>query len=312
MSVVNMRQIRLTKKTLQSGYILILVSAVLTSLAHVLAKPLVDGGTGFEINPVVLAACIYIINGAFFTPFTRKSTPVVLLGRRNVALLAIIGVSEIIALTTYFVGLKGSTAANASIFSNSEMIFSLIIVIIAFKEILRKNEIGPFAMIITGMLILPIGYDMYSHGMTLSNLVVSDLLIIVSGIFYASNVTICRYISGTIDSKRIMQIISLTSGACAVLALIAFHIPVDVELDSLGPIAMFAVGGTGIASMLFVVSLRMIGGARTILLFSSNSAFGIIFAAIILGETVTIVNMLSASLTFGGIYLLRNRLGSKH
>lgn len=312
MSIVNMRQIRLTKKTFQSGYILILVSAVLTSLAHVLAKPLVDNGTGFEINPVVLAACIYMINGAFFTPLTRKSAPIVSLGGRNIALLAVIGVSEIIALTTYFIGLKGSTAANASIFSNSEMIFSLLIVIIAFKEILKKNEIGPFAMIIIGMLILPIGYDMYSHGMVLSNLVISDMLIIISGIFYASNVTICRYISDTIDSKRIMQIISFASGACAVLALAAFHIPVDIEFESLGPIAMFAIGGTGIASMLFVVSLRMIGGARTILLFSSNSAFGIIFAAVILGETVTTVNMLSVSLTFGGIYLLRNKLGSKH
>ncbi|WP_268543994.1 DMT family transporter [Candidatus Nitrosotenuis cloacae] len=312
MSIVNVPTIRLTRKTFQSGYVLILISAILTALAHVLAKPLVDNEIGFEINPVVLAACIYMINGAFFTPFTRKSTPIVLLGGKNIALLAIIGISEGIALITYFIGLKGSTAANASIFSNSEMIFSLLIVTIAFKEVLKKNEIGPFTMIIIGMLVLPIGYDVYSHGMTFSNLVMSDILIIVSGVFYAFNVTICRYISNSIDSKRIMQVISFTSGACAVLALVAFHIPVDVEMSSFGSIAMFAIGGTGIASVLFVVSLRMIGGARTVLLFSTNSAFGIIFAAVILGETITMVNMGSLVLTFGGIYLLKNKLGNKH
>jgi drug/metabolite transporter (DMT)-like permease len=304
-----LRTISKNKNSFQLGYVLILISAVLASLVHVLAKPLVDNQVGFEIHPVTLAACIYIINGAFFTPFTRKSKPIASLGRRNLVLLAVIGISEVIALITYFFGLKDSTAANASIFSNGEIVFSLLIVMVIFKENLRKKEIGPFVMMLLGMMVLPVAYDFYSHGMVISEIVIGDILIIVSGTFYALDVMLCRYLSDKIDSKRITQITSLVSGTIAVAAMMAFHIPFNMDLLSLGPIALFAIGGTGLATMLFLVSLRLIGGVRTILLFSTNSVLGVVFAALILSETITVMNMISVALTFGGICLLRNRLG---
>lgn len=297
------------KNSFQLGYVLILISAVLASLVHVLAKPLVDNHVDFEIHPVALAACIYIINGAFFTPLTRKSRPITSLGRRNLVLLAAIGISEVIALITYFFGLKDSTAANASIFSNGEIVFSLLIVMVIFKEHLQKKEIGPFVMMLLGMMVLPVAYDFYSNGMAISEIVIGDILIIASGTFYALDVMLCRYLSDKIDSKRITQITSLVSGTIAVAAMLAFHIPFNVDLFDLGPLALFAIGGTGLATMLFLVSLRLIGGVRTILLFSTNSVLGVVFAALILSETITVMNMVSVALTFGGICLLRNRLG---
>lgn len=294
------------------GYVLILVSAVLAALVHVLAKPLLDNQTGIEINPVVLAACVYMINAAFFTPLTRKSTSITSLGKRNLALLAIIGISEVIALITYFFGLKESTAVNASIFSNGEIIFSLLIAMAIFKENLQKKEIGPFVMIITGMMVLPVAYDIYAHGVFLSDLVMGDILIIASGVFFAIDVMLCQYLSSKVDSKRLVQMVSLVSGGFAVAALVAFSIPVNIDPASLGPIAVFAIGGTGFSTMLFVISLRLIGGMRTMLLFSTNSVIGVMLAAAILGESITIATMASIALTFGGVVLLRDRLASRH
>ncbi|MFY9300611.1 MAG: DMT family transporter [Candidatus Nitrosotenuis sp.] len=302
----------ISSSSFRLGYVLILISAVLAALVHVLAKPLLDNQTGLEMSPVVLAACVYIINAAFFTPLTKKSAPIASLGKRNLGLLAIIGVSEVIALITYFFGLKESTATNASIFSNGEIIFSLLITVIIFKENLQKKEIGPFTMIILGMIVLPVAYDIYSNGMVLSDLVMGDILIIASGVFYAIDVMLCQYLSRKVDTKRLIQIVSLVSGALAVGALIAFNIPINIDLASLGPIAVFAIGGTGFSTMLFVVSLRLIGGMRTMLLFSTNSVIGVIFAAIMLGESITAITLASVALTFGGVVLLRNRLGSKH
>lgn len=304
--------ISISKNSFQLGYALILISAILAALVHALAKPLLDNQTGIEIHPVALAACIYIINAAFFTPLTRKSQSIASLGKRNHALLVIIGISEVIALITYFFGLKESTAANASIFSNGEIVFSLLITMAVFKESLQKKELGPFVMILLGIMILPLAYDFYAHGMAISDLVIGDFLIIVSGIFYALDVMLCRYLSNKLDSKRITQMVSFVSGAFAVGVLVVFHIPFDIQLANLGPIALFAIGGTGFSTMLFLVSLRLIGGVRTVLLFSTNSVIGVLFAALLLGETITIMNMISVSLTIGGVYLLRNRLGTKH
>jgi drug/metabolite transporter (DMT)-like permease len=296
----------------QVGYALVLISATLAALVHVLAKPLLDNHAGFEIHPVALAACVYIINAAFFTPLAKKSKPIATLDRKNLLLLSVIGILEVTALITYFFGLKESTATNASIFSNGEIVFSLLIAMILFKESLHRKEIGPFAMIMFGMTILPIAYDFYVNNMLLSELVLGDLLIIASGVLYALDVMLCRYLSDKIDSKRITQIVSLVSGTFAVIALVVFHIPFNIQLINLGSIALFAIGGTGFATMLFLISLRLLGGVRTVLLFSTNSVIGVIFAAIMLGETITAVNWVSVSLTFVGVYLLRNRLGAKH
>jgi drug/metabolite transporter (DMT)-like permease len=296
----------------QVGYALVLISATLAALVHVLAKPLLDNQAGFEIHPVALAACVYIINAAFFTPLAKKSKPIATLDRKNLLLLSVIGILEVTALITYFFGLKESTATNASIFSNGEIVFSLLIAMILFKESLHRKEIGPFAMIMFGMTILPIAYDFYVNNMLLSELVLGDLLIIASGVLYALDVMLCRYLSDKIDSKRITQIVSLVSGTFAVIALVVFHIPFNIQLINLGSIALFAIGGTGFATMLFLISLRLLGGVRTVLLFSTNSVIGVIFAAIMLGETITAVNWVSVSLTFVGVYLLRNRLGAKH
>lgn len=300
------------KNSNQLGYVLVLISATLAALVHVLAKPMLDDQTGFEIHPVALAACVYIINAAFFTPLAKKTQPIATIDRKNLMLLSVIGILEVTALITYFFGLKESTATNASIFSNGEIVFSLLITMILFKESLHRKEIGPFVMIMLGMMILPIAYDFYANGMLLTGLVLGDLLIIASGVLYALDVMLCRYLSDKIDSKRITQIVSFVSGTFAIVALIAFHIPFDIQLVNLGSIALFAIGGTGLATMLFLISLRLLGGVRTVLLFSTNSIIGVIFAAIMLSETISTINWISVALTFTGVYLLRNRLGTKH
>jgi len=57
-----------------AGYYIIIAAALLAALVPVIAKPLLSSPEfdGFEINPIVLAACIYIINGVFFySDFTK-------------------------------------------------------------------------------------------------------------------------------------------------------------------------------------------------------------------------------------------------
>ena len=207
-----------------AGYYIIIAAALLAALVHVIAKPLLSSPEfdGFEINPIVLAACIYIINGVFFTPISRKCGSIRKMGSRNLVLIAIIGIAEVSALITYFFGLKDSTAVNASIFSNGEIIFSLIIAITIYRERLQKKELTPFSMILFGMIVLPLVYDFYQNGMTLSNIVFGDLLIIFSGFLYAIDINICKYVSDRFDSKRIAQLTSFASGIFALSLIFVF------------------------------------------------------------------------------------------
>lgn len=290
---------------------MVIVAAALAGLIHSVSKPLLSGtGPTFsEINPVTLAATIYIINGLFFTPIRKKNNSNSNIGKKNWIMLAIIGITETAALITYFFGLKESTAVNASILSNGEIIFSILVAITIFREKLQRKELGPFFMIILGIVLLPIGYDLYQNGFSLTELVLGDLLILFSGVFYAIDVNFSKIISHRLDAKRITQMGSLIGGGFALCLLFAFQIPFDVSLSQIPRIAIVGLFGTGFATFFFIIGLRLIGAVRTVLIYSSTTVFGMIFASLFLQESITIQNVFSFILVTIGVYMLRNRLG---
>jgi len=287
-----------------------IISAAFTGLTNAFAKPLIDieGFPTMEISPIALVAMIYLINALFFTPFTKNSVPVRSIGRRNMFFLALIGIAEVSALMTYFFGLKETTAINSAIMSEGEMIFSLLIAVTILRERLRRNELTPFAMIIVGMVLIPVGIDLYENGFTLSNIVFGDCLILISGLFYALDINLCKYVAKRLDARRITQLSSLVSGVFAVGLMVMFNIPFNVDWSQVPSIVLLAIIGTGIAAFLFIIALRLIGAIRTLLIFSTSAAFGVVFSSIFLGEAITIANVVSITLVMGGIYLLRNRL----
>ena len=293
------------------GYVLVIVAAALAGLIHSISKPLLSGsGPNFsEINPITLAAIIYFINGLFFTPIGKNNTPITNIGKKNWIMLSVIGITETAALITYFFGLKDSTAVNASILTNGEIVFSILVAITIFREKLQRKELGPFSMIIFGIVLLPIGYDIYRNGMVFTELVFGDLLILFSGIFYAIDVNFCKFVTHRLDAKRITQISSLIGGGFALFLLFILQIPFDVNLSQIPRIAIIGLFGTGISTFFFLIGLRLIGAIKTILLYSSTTVFGMIFAVLFLNESITFQNVLSTILVTAGVYLLRNRLG---
>ena len=225
--------------------------------------------------------------------------------------MGLIGTAEVSALITYFYGLSTATAVNASIFSNSEIIFALVIAMLVFKERLRIKECIPFSMIVIGMMVIPIGNDLFQNNFSLGHMVTGDLLIILSGILYAIDISLCKYLGDRFDVKRITQVISFICAAVAISLIIVFQIPMDVEVSQLPGIITMSVLGTGIATLFFLMALKMIGTVRTVLLYSTTSVFGVLFSGIFLSEAITIIDILSLALVLVGIFMLRNRLAEK-
>jgi len=295
------------------GYVIILAAAALAALLHVISKPLLDysGPNIVQINPITLAAIIYIINGLFFTPLTKKNPDSVSkIDKKNLFLLTVIGIAEVSAIITYFFGLKESTAVNASILTNGEILFSILVAITVLRERLQKKEAPAFLLIVAGIILLPVGYDLYNNGMVLTDLVFGNLLIILSGVFVAIDINLCRYVSNKIGPKKITQIVSFVGAGFAFGLIAAFQIPFDVSVTHLPGIAIIGIFGTGMATFFFLIALRLIGTVRTVLLYSTTSTFGVIFAGILLHENITLQNVFSIVLVSAGLYLLRNRLGT--
>lgn len=291
------------------GYYFIIIAAALAALIHVISKPMLEGGINqVEINPIVMAFLIYFICGIFFTPLVKKSPGNSKIARRDIMFMIMIGIAEGAGLITYFYGLSTSTAVNASIFSNSEIIFALVIAMVVFKERLHIKECIPFSMIIIGMMAIPIGNDLYQNNFSLGSLVTGDLLIIFSGLLYAIDVTLCKYLGERFDVKKTVQVISFTCAAITISIIILFQIPMNIELAQVPNILVMSIAGTGMSTLFFLMGLKLIGAVRTVLLYSTTSVFGILFSGVILSEAITYTNIISVILVLTGIFLLRNRL----
>lgn len=296
------------------GYYFIIIAAALSALIHVISKPMLENSEhSVEINPIVMAFLIYFICGIFFTPLAKKTHSISKFGKKDWAFMGLIGISEVAALITYFYGLSTSSAVNASIFSNSEIIFALVIAMLVFKEKLHIKECIPFSMIIIGMMVIPIGNDLVHNNFSFGSMVTGDLLVIFAGFLYAVDITLCKYIGDRFDVKRVTQIVSFVCAAVAIAVIAIFQIPMDVDIEQLPGILIISILGTGMSTLFFLVGLKLIGAVRTVLLYSTTSVFGVLFSGIILSETITIVDIVSLVLVIAGIYLLRNKLAeSEH
>ncbi len=179
---------------------------------------------------------------------------------------------------------------------------------LVFKERLHIKECVPFSMIIIGMMIIPIGNDLYQNDFSLGNMVTGDLLIIFSGLLYAIDITLCKYLSERFDVKKTVQMVSFTCAAITISIIALFQIPMDIELAQVPNILIMSIAGTGMSTLFFLMGLKLIGAVRTALLYSTTSVFGIIFSGIILSEIITYTDIISVVLVLSGIFLLRNRL----
>jgi len=294
------------------GYYLIILAAAFSAILHIIPKPMLESSENMmEINPIVLAFLIYFIAGIFFTPIAKKTHSISKFGKKDWMFMGLIGIAEVSALITYFYGLSTASAVNASIFSNSEIIFALVIAMLVFKERLHIKESIPFTMIIIGMMVIPIGNDLFQNDFSLGHLVTGDLLIILSGVLYAVDITLCKYIGDRFDTKRVTQILSFICAGVAISLIAVFQIPMNVDLAQLPIIITTSILGTGLSTLFFLMALKFIGTVRTVLLYSTTSMFGVIFSGVFLSETITAIDIFSLGLVLVGIFLLRNRLAGK-
>ena len=294
------------------GFILALCAAAFSALPNVIPKSLMeDNADGITPHPIMLVFVIYVINGLFFTPLAKNTTPVNKIGRKSITLLILLGVVEGSGTLLHMMGLKETTALNASILGNGEIIFAILIGITIFKERLNKKEMIPFLLIILGTVIIPVGSDIHNHGLYFSDFVLGDALILLAGLFYSLDTFIAKLIPHSISTKRVVHIMSCSGAVFTLILMLTLHIPFDIDLDQLSIISVSGFLGIGVTMVFFVMALRLIGAVRTVLIYSAGTVFSIIYSTTYLSETITMLHVFSLLVVIFGLYSLRTRLGKE-
>ena len=292
------------------GVIVALFAAIFASTINIVGKTLVDPSYGFvedAIHPLNLAILLGFVAGLFFTPFAKGKKSPLKFGKKPLFLVLMLGITDVLAVTTNFFGLHHTTAVNATILINTELLFTMIIALTVFRECVEKKEILPLGLIAIGAIVLPLIIDIFENGNFVSGFVFGDLMIILAAGFFAVDISIARYVSTMVPATRISQISAFAGIPFALVLVLIFQIPIEIPIDQIPSIIYMGVFISGLSYFLFVIALKLIGAIRTVLIYSTTSVFGILFSGIFLGEQITEINLFSVSIIIAGVYLLRKK-----
>lgn len=253
------------------GITIALLAAIFASTINVAGKLLVDPSLGYvedSVHPLNLAIFLGLISGIFFTPFARGKQSPTQFSRKALFCVIIMGVADVAAITTNFFGLNHTSAINATILINTELLFVLIIALIVFKEKIQKRETLPLSLVALGVIILPMAIYISQHGTFLSGFVYGNMMIILAAVFFALDISIARYVSRLVPATRISQISAFAGIPFALLLMLILDVPLDIPFEQMPIIVYMGIFVSGLSYYFFVIALRLIGAIRTVLIYS--------------------------------------------
>ena len=136
------------------GYFAAIGAALLGGLLPSVSKPLLE-----LVNPLLFTAIVTFAPAITFTPVSIRSKENKHIRRQGYAILAASAVaSGLVAPYIYFVGLEQSTASDAALLANGEMVFTVLIATLFFGE--RLSRRGFFALFLLGIGIVAVITDL--------------------------------------------------------------------------------------------------------------------------------------------------------
>ena len=299
---------RNSHKKIAIGIAFALLAAGLEALGDVLPKPMMS--STISSSPLTLVLISYLANGILFTPFAvsqknKKSKNK--LNKRSISLLIIIGIIEVFSTIFFFYGLKETTAINAKILLNSEIIFGIIIALVFLGERLKKIETVPLSLIIIGAVLIPLLQN-GTDGKLFSTNMFGDIFVLISGLLLGTVVSLYKYISESIKLSQIMQITSFVGAGACFITMSSLGIPVSIDSSQIIGILFIGIFGIGIAAVCYMSAMKHIGAVNTILVFSSTTIFGAVFSNLFLAENIFFDNVVSIGFIIVGIIFLRKKV----
>ena len=288
------------KQRLLIGYLSVLFAAVLFGSVFSLAKvPLAT------IDPLALTAVVYTISGLALIPFAKGSFT---FERRDdyVYILIVTIFGGVLAPTLLMYGLQQTAASTAAILTNGEIVFTIALSSIFFGE-KPHGRIGLFAVLLVVIgLIIATTEDLRALE-TIIQFNMGNVLILASMFMWAVDNNVSRRLTSRASPAKIAMVKSLFGGL--VLIAVAFALGKGSIITGIGfemwiLIVGMSIAGFGGALLLFLEGIKRIGTVRTMSMFSLTPIFGIVIAALTLGESISVFQGIATGLIVVGIILI--------
>jgi drug/metabolite transporter (DMT)-like permease len=134
-----------------------------------------------------------------------------------------------------------------------------------------------------------------------------------SSVFLAIEIALYRHVlqNTNYNHSKLLQI-SCTSGAIVCICfLFLFEDVSTIQLPTINhipTIILSGIFGTAIPALFFVMAIKRIDATRTIVIYSSNSIFAVIIAALYLSEEIQITDVISIIFIILGVFILKDKI----
>jgi drug/metabolite transporter (DMT)-like permease len=289
------REVRSSAPSWRSGPGAAVLSAALFGATTPLAKYFLR-----DTGPLLIAGLLYLGSGIGLTIMRlvqdRHWGPSGL-GRADYPWLAGATVSGgMLAPALLMLGLARSDAATASLLLNAEAVFSALLAWLLFREATSRRIVLGFLAIFAGCLMLS-----WPSRLILRGAALGPLCVLAACVCWGLDNNLTRHISGA-DSRIIAAIKGLCAGATntALALFMGATIPAAPELT--GALALGFLG-YGVSLVLFIVSLRHLGTARTGAYFAMSPFIGAVLAVLLYRDPITAAFYLASALMALGVWL---------
>ncbi len=280
------------------GYFAAFGAAILGGLLPSISKPLLN-----IVSPLLFTTIVTFAPAILFTPVSIRSKENKHIKKQGYAILAASAIaSGLIAPYIYFVGLQESTASDAALLGNGEMIFTVLIATMFFGE--RLSRRGFFALTLLTFGIVAVITDLQFSPKSLDLAAPGHVLILAATFLWGVDNNVTSAITERVDVARIIVIKSIISGTGLLFIAFLLHALVVNSVADLLYVFLFGVIVFSGTAFLSIQSLKRLGPITTTIVFPITSIFGLIFAYILLGENITVLQVGSVIVILFGIYLL--------
>lgn len=275
-----------------------MLSSALFGAVPTIAKPIVS-----NINVLLLTSFAYLIASVTFTPMAQRAKSSFV--KKDYWILFFVAIcGAAVAPLLYFLGLNQSNASDTSLLSNGEIVFTVLLALIFFKERLKPIGFVAVGLVLFGITIITTNFQVSN---SIFQINAGHLLILGATAFWALDNNLSRILSARVDTARLVQLKSAIGGSIILGIIFILRIPFQITAEQIPYLILLSVLGFGGSLYFFLHSLKRIGTIRTIVIFSMSSIFGLVFAGLFLHEQIDGFQIIAIMIMLTGIYLINRK-----
>ncbi len=276
------------------GYLYAVLATICNGAIPTLSKILLR-----DNQPVMVAGASIFLSGLVLGSFRPRATP----PRASLPYIMYLGVIGAgVAPVLYFVGLSQTTAVNAALLGNAEVLFTALLAFAVVGERLNRRQVATGLVIVAGIVVVATNFDL-AYVQLVQGLV-GNLLILAAALAWGIENNLIVVAARRFGAPLLSKFRNLIGGSLIVAFLVVAGIPARFSANDIGVLSLLVLTYAGV-TFLFISALEMIGAIRMVLIFSLATALGPCFALLFLGEQITIVQIAGGAAIMVGVYLFR-------